>query len=65
MKTNVGGSKNDWLLKLSCRNESGTYEYRYINCWNKTTEEVMSIAAGYYSSDTFVRVYKLMDVLEF
>lgn len=63
MKTNVRDPEHDWLLKLSCRNASGTYEFRYINCWNKTRKEIMAIADSYHSSDTTVRIYKLEDVL--
>lgn len=63
MKTNVRDADCDWLLKLSCRNNSGSYEFRYIQCWNKTKEEIMAIADSYHSSDTFVRIYKLECVL--
>lgn len=63
MKTNVRDAECDWLLKLSCRNNSGSYEIRYIQRWNKTKEEIMAIADSYHSSDTFVRIYKLEVVL--
>lgn len=39
MKTNVVDAECDWLLKLSCRNNSGSYEFRYIQYWNKSKEE--------------------------
>lgn len=63
MKTNVRDVESDWLLKLSCRNSSDTYEFQYVLRWNKTKEEIMAIADSYCSSDTVVRVYKLEDVL--
>ena len=63
MKTNVRDAECDWLLKLSCRNNEGSYEFQFINCWNKTKEEIMTIADSYRSSNTVVRVYKLEIVL--
>lgn len=65
MKTNAKGSECDWLLNLSCRNNDGSYDLRFINYWNKTREEIMTIAGSYCSSNTFVYIYKLEDMLFF
>ena len=65
MKTNVKDFEYDWLLKLSCRNNDGSYELQFINYWNKTKEEIMTIADSRCSSDTFVCIYKLEDILYF
>lgn len=63
MKTNVSDTECDWLLKVSYRNTSGIYESRYIQYWNKTKEELMSIVDTYRLYDTVIRIYKLWDVL--
>lgn len=65
MKTNVKKVKKpkyDWLLKVSRKIDGGSYKSRYMNCWDMTKEEVLSIADSYTSCDTVVRVYKLEEV---
>ena len=64
MKTDAKDLEYDWLLKLSCRDNEGSYELRHIQYWNKTKEEIMAIAGSYHSSATVVRIYKLETVLK-
>lgn len=59
MKTNVKDVKNDWLLKISRKNEKGSYDFQHISCWDKTKEEIITIANSYRSHDTIVRIYIL------
>ena len=64
MKTNVKKVENDWLLKISSKNDKGKLQIQYVSCWNKTDEEIIAIANEYSSPGrNLVRVYKLMDIL--
>lgn len=66
MKTNVKKTrktKYDWLLKISRSISGGSSKSRYINCWDMTKEEVMSIVDSYSACDTVIRVYRLEEFI--
>ena len=64
MKTNVESVKNDWLLKFFREINEDSHEFQYINCWDKTKEEVLSIADSYSSYYTAVYIYKFETILQ-